>query len=102
MWNFRRKEKTPKQKDFVIYKKFKPARILAVDRKGRTPYFLISWDNLTHRGQAYQKWVKAELCTQYIPPGKKTLYQEIYGEVRNLTWFQKLIVKLKNWWYGKD
>ena len=101
MWNRRKKEKTSEKKDFVIYKDYKPARILAAEKRGRKLYLLLTWDHLKVRGQAYEKWVKADQCKPYNPPGKKTLYQEIYGTVK-LSWLQKLIVKLQNWWYGKD
>ena len=100
MWNFRKKEKSPDKKDFVIYKHYKPARIIAIEKRGRKYFLLITWDNLTYRGQSYEKWVRADQCKPYIPPGKKTLAQEIYDVVK-LTWLQKLIVKLKNWYYGR-
>jgi hypothetical protein len=100
MWNFRKRDKTPEQKDFVIYRDYKPARIVATERRGRRYFFLLTWSHLKVRGQAYEKWVRADECIQYIPPGKKTLYQEIYGAVK-LHWLQKLIVKLKNWYYGR-
>jgi sarcosine oxidase delta subunit len=101
MWNFRKKEKSPDKKDFVIYKDYKPARIVAIERRGRKYFLLITWDNLSHRGQSYEKWVRADQCKAYIPPGKKTLYQQIYGAVK-LNWFQNLIVKLQNWYYGRE
>jgi hypothetical protein len=101
MWNFK-KRSLPEQKDFVLYRNYKPARIVSAERRGRNLYLLLSWTNLTHKNQAYEKWVKASECVQYTPPGKKTLYQEIYGNtVAKFNWFQKLIVKLKIWWYGK-
>jgi hypothetical protein len=100
MWNFRKKENLPKQKDFVIYKNYKPARIIGAEKRGRKTYLSLSWNNLTVQGKTYEKWVRADQCKLYTPPGKKTLYQEIYGTVK-LSWFQKLIVKLQNWYYGR-
>jgi hypothetical protein len=100
MWNFRKKESLPKQKDFVIYKDYKPARIVGAERRGRKTYLLISWTNLSYKERVQEKWVKASECIPYTPLGKKTLYQEIYGAVK-LTWFQNLIVKLQNWYYGR-
>jgi len=101
MWSFRKKEKEPKQKDFVVYRNYKPARIVGAERKGRKTHLLLAWTNLPQGEKTYEKWVKADECIPYTPPGKKTLYQQLYGAVR-LNWFQTLIVKLQNWWYGKD
>lgn len=99
MWNFRKKEQFPEQKDFVIYRDYKPARILAMEKRGRKYFLLIGWNHLTHNGKIYEKWVRADQCKAYIPPGKKTLSQQIYGVVK-LSWLQNLIVKLQNWFYG--
>lgn len=100
MWNFKKKKKTPEQKDFVIYKNYKPARIVGAERRGKKTYLLLAWTNLPQGEKTYEKWVKASECIEYTPPGKKTLSQQIYGVVK-LSWFQKLIVKLQNWYYGR-
>lgn len=96
MWNFRKKSLD--YKDFVIYKDYKAARVISADKRGRKLYLLLSWDHLKMRGKSKEKWVKAELCKQYIPPGKKHLSQQIYGAVR-LNWLQKIIIKIQNYWY---
>ncbi len=100
MWNFRKKKKTPEQKDFVIYKNYKPAKIVGAERRGKKTYLLLAWTNLPQGEKTYEKWVKASECIEYTPPGKKILSQQIYGAVK-LNWLQNLIVKLQNWYYGR-
>lgn len=101
MWNFK-KRSLPEEKDFVLYRNYKPARIIAAEKRGKKLYLLLTWTNLTHRGGTFEKWVKAEECREYNPPGKRTLYQEIYGNAaKKFSWFQKLINNLKIWWYGR-
>jgi hypothetical protein len=107
MWNFKKKKKTPEQKDFVIYKNYKPARIVGAERRGKKTYLLLAWTNLPQGEKIYEKWVKASECIEYTPSSKEySLGSAIpvpfsrKGKVP-LNWWQKLIVKLQNWYYGR-
>jgi len=102
MWNSKTKRRDLlDKKDFVIYKNYPPARILALEKRGRKYFLYLSWENLSQNNKIYEKWVRADQCKEYKPEGKKTLSQQIYGVVK-LTWLQNLIVKLQNWWHGKN
>jgi hypothetical protein len=107
---------SPEEKVYVIYKDFNPARVIAVEKRGRKHYLLIRWENLGDGKRSPEKWVKDSLCTEYIPLGKETNLAELRKNAlsvfptykanskgkANLAWWQKLIVKLQNWWYGID
>ena len=97
----KRKNSLSEDKVYVLYKDNPcPARVVAVEKRGRKHYLLIRWENFGSEQFKPEKWVKDALCKEYEPTGKKTLYQEIYGEKYKMSWWQKLIVKLQNWWYG--
>lgn len=101
----------PKEKVFVTYKDNYPARVIAVEKRGRKHYLLLRWDNFGGQIKP-EKWVKDTLCKEFIPTGKGTLREQIMREALKvfpnprstikLNWWQKLIVKLQNWWYGKN
>lgn len=115
MSNFRKLDL--EEKVYVNYKNYKPAKVVAVEKRGKNHYLLLRWENLPfYKGKYYEKWVKDTLCKEYKPTGKGVTRSEI---VRNalkvfptyranrkgrtpLNWFQKLIVKLQNWWYEGD
>jgi len=106
----------PDEKVYVSYKHYKPARVVAVEKRGRKHYLLLRWENFTFgMGKPhYEKWVKDSFCVEYKPTGKGTTLAELKrnalsvfptyranrkGKV-TLAWWQKLIIKLQNWWYG--
>ena len=101
----------PEEKVYVTYKDNPPARVIAVEKRGRKHYLLLRWDNLGHGQFKPERWVKDTFCTEYNPTGKGVSLQEKRrralsislhkGRVK-LAWWQKLIVKLQNWWYGED
>lgn len=114
MSNFRTLK--PHEKVYVNYKNYKPAKVVAVEKRGRKYYLLLRWENFsfgTNRPH-YEKWVKDSLCTEYKPTGKGTTLEEVKRAALNvfpayrgrkktrasLAWWQKLIIKLQNWWYG--
>jgi hypothetical protein len=86
----------PEEKVFVIYKDNPPARVIAVEKRGRKHYLLLRWDNLGGDVFKPEKWVKDTLCTEYKPEGSQKY--KAPGRMP-LNWLQKLIVKLQNWWY---
>lgn len=98
----KRKNSLSEDKVYVLYKDNPcPARVVAVEKRGRKHYLLIRWENFGSEQFKPEKWVRDSLCKEYKPEGKKTLYEEIYGKGKaSLNWWQKLIVKLQNWWYG--
>ena len=86
------------EKKYVIYKDFPPARVVAVEKRGRKHYLLIRWENFTGTVSFPEKWVKDTLCKEYTPEKPSASYKAP-GRIP-LNWFQRLIVKLHNWWYG--
>ena len=100
-WN--KQQKTFTDTDLVTYRNWKPARLIAKEKRGRKYYFLLSWDNLTVEGKSFQRWVKAEDCTLYKPKSKKELTKKAlskYGKTE-LSWWQKIIINIQDWWYDK-
>lgn len=105
----------PDEKVYVNYKNYNPARIVAVEKRGRKHYLLLRWENFFgYKGRYFEKWVKDSFCVEYKPTGKGTTLAELKrnalsvfptyranrkGKV-TLAWWQKLIIKLQNWWYG--
>ena len=105
------------EKVYVLYKDNPfPARVISVEKRGKNHYLLIRWENFGGAVFKPEKWVKDTLCKEHKPTGKGVTRSEI---VRNalkvfptyranrkgrisLNWFQKLIVKLQNWWYSGD
>lgn len=94
MLNFRKKKKE-EEKKLVIYKNHPPAEVIDVDRRGKNFYLLLRWSNYN----ALPKWVKADMCKPYTPVGKRISFNP-FGRTE-LNWFEKFIVKLQNWWYGR-
>jgi hypothetical protein len=88
----------PEEKVFVTYKNSLPARVIAVEKRGRKHYLLIRWDNFGSDQFKPEKWVKDTLCKEYETPNKEALLQTRV----KLAWWQKMIVKLQNWWYGNN
>ena len=86
------------EKKYVIYKDFPPARVVAVEKRGRKHYLLIRWENFTGTVSLPEKWVKDTLCKEYTPEKPSASYKAP-GRIP-LNWFQRLIVILQNWWYG--
>lgn len=98
----KRKNSLSEDKVFVLYKDNPfPARVVAVEKRGRKYYLLIKWVNLGGEFKP-EKWVREVLCKEINPKDRKILYEEIYEEEDEMSWWQKLIVKFKNWWYGED
>ena len=96
----KRQNSLSEEKVFVTYKDNLPARVIDVEKRGRKIYLLLRWENFGGDQFKPERWVKDTLCVEYKPTGKKTLYQQIYGEKFKMSWWQSLIVKLQNWWYG--
>lgn len=101
----------PDEKVYVTYKDNPPARVIAVEKRGRKHYLLLRWDNFGSEQFKPERWVKDEICTEYKPTGKGTTLQKLRRNAlnvfpytkkgkTNLAWWQKIIVKLQNWWYG--
>lgn len=88
----------PDEKKYVIYKDFPPARVIAVEKRGRKYYLLIRWENFAGAVSPPEKWVKDTLCKEYTPEKPSASYKAP-GRIP-LNWWQKFIVKLQNWWYG--
>jgi hypothetical protein len=88
----------PEEKVFVIYKDNPPAKVVAVEKRGRKHYLLLRWENLGQGQFKPEKWVKDTLCTEYKPEGSQKSFYKAPGRMP-LNWWQKLIVKLQNWWY---
>lgn len=97
----KRQNSLSEDKVYVLYKDNPcPARVIAVEKRGRKIYLLLRWEN--YGGQIFkpEKWVKDTYCEEYTPTGKeKSLFK---GGRLDLSWWQKLIVKLQNWWYGDN
>ena len=96
MSNFRLLD--PDEKKYVIYKNSAPARVIAVEKRGRKYYLLIRWENFAGAVSPPEKWVKDTLCKEYISEKPEVSY-EAPGKMP-LKWWQKIIVKLQNWYYG--
>ena len=106
------------EKVYVLYRDLPPARVVSVEKRGRKHYLLLRWENLGNGVRYPERWVKDTYCTEYTPTGKgETKADIIQKEIRrralkvfpsykkgrlSLNWFQKLIVKLQNWWYNGD
>lgn len=93
MLNFRKKKKEEKQ--LVTYKNYLPAEVIDVEKRGRKLYLLLRWSNF----HTVPKWVRADMCKPYTPDGKRVGFNP-FGKAE-LNWFEKFIVKLQNWWYGR-
>jgi hypothetical protein len=92
------KDMLEKEPVYAIYKNFPPARIKAVEKRGKKIYLLLSWTNHPH---LFNRWVNDKYCTEYVPTGKPVQKTRRIQKTRvKLNWFQNLIVKLQNWWYG--
>lgn len=89
-------------KVYVLYKDNPfPARVMAVEKRGRKHYLLLRWENLGGAVFKPEKWVKDTLCEEYFPEGSQKPSYKAPGRLA-LNWWQKLIVKFQNWWYGED
>ena len=104
----KRKNSLSEDKVYVLYKDNPcPARVVAVEKRGRKHYLLIRWENFGSEQFKPEKWVRDSLCKEYEPTKKNSLGSAIpvpfskKGKAA-LNWWQKLIVKLQNWWYGED
>ena len=114
MSNFRKL--APEEKVYVIYKNYKPARVIDVEKRGRKHYLLLRWENYSFgtNKPKYEKWVKDTLCTEFKPTGKGTTLAELRRNTlkvfpsykanskgrTKLAWWQKLIINLQNYLYG--
>lgn len=96
MSNFRLLD--PDEKKYVLYKNSAPVRVIAVEKRGRKYYLLIRWENFAGAVSSPEKWVKDTLCKEYTPKKSEAKYKAP-GKLL-LKWWQKIIVKLQNWWYG--
>lgn len=103
MLNFRKKKKE-KERKLVIYKDNPPAEVIDIEKRGRKFYLLLRWSNYS----ITPRWVRADYCTKYTPGGTK-LTDKLGSAIpvpftrgkARLNWFEKIIVKLQNWWYGR-
>jgi hypothetical protein len=109
-----RKNSLSEEKVYVLYKDNPPARVVDVEKRGRKIYLLLRWGNFGSEQFRPERWVKDSLCEEFKPTGKGITRTEVvknalrvfptYRANRKgrtpLNWFQKLIVKLQNWWYG--
>jgi hypothetical protein len=93
MLNFKKKKK--EEKVLVFYKNWPPARVIGSEKRGRNLFLLLNWENY----HVKSKWVKADLCTEVKALGKRTILNP-FGRVE-LTWIEKLIVNIQNWYYGR-
>ena len=87
---------------YVLYKHYPPAVIRGAERRGRKNYVLLAWTNYA----ILDKWVRLSACTPYeiggTKPRKGLAIPVPFSRGRlGLNWYQKIIVKLQNWWYGK-
>jgi hypothetical protein len=91
----------PEEKVYVIYKNNPPARVIAVEKRGRKHYLLIRWEN--YGGQQFkpEKWVQDTLCKEVKIDKPKKPFYKAPGRVA-LSWWQKLIVKFQNWYNDGD
>lgn len=114
MSNFRKL--APEEKVYVIYKNYKPARVIAVEKRGRKHYLLLRWENYSFgtNQPKHEKWVKDTLCTEFKPEGKLSYQEKVNKKLKSaglprfsnvkgrtkLAWWQKLIINLQNYLYG--
>lgn len=96
MLNFKKKKVQEKKPKLVVYKDYPPAQVIDAERRGKHLYLFLRWGNY----HINPKWVKASLCSLYEAPGKRVSFNP-FGRAK-LNWFEKLIVRLQNLWYGKD
>lgn len=97
MLNFRKKKK--EERELVTYKNYLPAEVIDVEKRGRKLYLLLRWSNF----HTVPKWVRADMCKPYTPEPKekKSVFTLVSRGKAELNWFEKFIVKLQNWWYGR-
>jgi hypothetical protein len=90
------------EKVYVLYKDNPcPARVIDVEKRGRKIYLLLRWENFGNEQFKPEKWVREALCKEYKPEGPQTPSYKAPGRMA-LNWWQKLVVKFQNWWYGEE
>jgi hypothetical protein len=101
MWNFKKeKNSLSEEKVYVLYKNnSNPARVMAVEKRGKNIYLLLRWENYASE-QFKPKWVREALCVAFTPEELQKPSYKALGRIA-LKWWQKLIVKLQNIWYGR-
>jgi hypothetical protein len=114
MLNSKKQNSLSEEKVYVLYKDNPPARVVDVEKRGRKIYLLLRWENFGSEQFRPERWVKDSLCEEFKPTGKGLARQKIVQNALKvfpnykgrskwpLTWWQKLIVKLQNWWYNGD
>lgn len=104
MLNSKKQNSLSEEKVYVLYKNNPPARVVDVEKRGRKIYLLLRWENFGNEQFKPERWVKDSLCEEFKPTEKRTSNFPTYkGRTRGkapLKWWQKLIVKFQNWWYG--
>lgn len=103
MLNFRKKKREEERK-LVRYKNYPPAEVIDIEKRGRKFYLLLRWSNC----HLVPKWVRADKCENYVYSNLK--FKDSLGSAipvpftrgkARLNWFERIIVKLQNWWYGR-
>jgi hypothetical protein len=89
------------EKVYVLYKDNPwPARVIDVEKRGRKIYLLLRWENFGNEQFKPEKWVREALCVEFTPEGSQKPSYKAPGKMA-LKWWQKLIVKFQNIWYGR-
>jgi hypothetical protein len=73
---------------------------MAVEKRGKNIYLLLRWENYGNEQFKPEKWVREALCVEFTPEGPQKPSYKAPGRMA-LNWWQKLIVKFQNIWYGR-